>query len=246
MNSISRVQDYTTFGFGKKPGRNLEIAAFMYSALNLSGDFIDYRYDSRQEILGIVIGDIQGHGQMAFEQAEMIRKKLEEMNWEEIFKNPAMAFLLIRYTLLKREMQDTLVTAASIVIDSKNGHLHYSTAGHPPLVLLSAGDTCRYLNRSGGPAMISGFSAPYGSASIDLQPGDTLLAYTDGFCEMEGPDGRMLGMNFDDIFLSWIRESMRGERTENQGMSLVESLREFRGTNTFDDDLSFILARYGK
>ncbi len=168
------------------------------------------------------------------------------MAWEEIFKNPAMAFLLIRYALMSQEMQDTLVTAASLVIDSRRGQLHYSTAGHPPPVLVSSSGKSRYLKRSGGPAMISGFSAPYGSASIDLQPGDTLLAYTDGFCELEGQDGSMLGMNFDENLLNWIEKSMRGERTESKGISLLHSLREFRGSDSFDDDVSFILVRYGE
>jgi serine phosphatase RsbU (regulator of sigma subunit) len=67
--------------------------------------------------------------------------------------------------------------------------LAWASAGHlPPLLIAPGGGQVRLLDRPGGMALVPGPGAPHRAATLPLQPGSTVLFYTDGLVERRGID----------------------------------------------------------
>ncbi|WP_298795374.1 SpoIIE family protein phosphatase [Pseudonocardia sp. 73-21] len=76
-------------------------------------------------------------------------------------------------------------TALCATLDIRTGELHWSAAGHPPLMLIGPGDT-RYLDGGEGTLLgITGRPAYVGGRDV-MTPGASVLLYTDGLVERRG------------------------------------------------------------
>jgi phosphoserine phosphatase RsbU/P len=128
------------------------------------------------------------------------------------------------------------VTLLYGVIDARNRRFTYCNAGHPPALLLRNGE----VKDLGSDNMVLGVvpEEPYSQSVIDLQPGDTLLLYTDGL-----PDG----MNFagETFGRQRIIEAFRqgGETAEEVAQRILWELRKFVGMSSRTDDVTMIVAR---
>jgi hypothetical protein len=79
-------------------------------------------------------------------------------------------------------------------LDTSSGHLEWSCAGHPPPLLLRGRKVVAEL--SCDPALPFGLGAdPPETSSTDLEPGDSVLCYTDGVIEARTPDGDFFGLD---------------------------------------------------
>jgi serine phosphatase RsbU (regulator of sigma subunit) len=76
------------------------------------------------------------------------------------------------------------VLLARIHPETGNGEL--AGGGHPPALLIQACGTVDYLEAKGRPIGFPG-AGSYGTTGFHLEPGDTLVLYTDGMIEA-GPD----------------------------------------------------------
>ncbi|HMO87005.1 MAG TPA: PP2C family protein-serine/threonine phosphatase, partial [Lacipirellulaceae bacterium] len=68
-------------------------------------------------------------------------------------------------------------------IDTRTGTVEYATAGHPPPVIRGTDDRCRLLETGRGPLLGPYPNATYTPATDRLEPGETLVLYTDGLVE---------------------------------------------------------------
>jgi sigma-B regulation protein RsbU (phosphoserine phosphatase) len=84
------------------------------------------------------------------------------------------------------------MTLAILALEPSTGEFNYCNAGHNPPYLLRANGQVETL-LVGGPVMGILKNAPYSAASGVLEPGDTILLYTDGASEAEDPAGKDLG-----------------------------------------------------
>jgi anti-sigma regulatory factor (Ser/Thr protein kinase) len=79
-----------------------------------------------------------------------------------------------------------MATVAYLVLDPASGALAYSVAGHPPPLIVSATGDTRFLDggRSGPVGVVVG--GRFAEAADTLEPGDTVVLYTDGLVERPG------------------------------------------------------------
>ncbi len=75
---------------------------------------------------------------------------------------------------------------------AEHGILTYSSAGHPPPVLLHGRGAYELLER-GGPIIGLGGMAPFEEEKVKLAPGDKLVIYTDGITECQNKQGIFFG-----------------------------------------------------
>jgi anti-anti-sigma factor len=78
-----------------------------------------------------------------------------------------------------------VATAACAVLDQDTGRLTYSSAGHPPPLVVD-GDGTSYLHAGTGPALGLPGAGRRPEARWQLDPLSTLLLYTDGLVEARG------------------------------------------------------------
>ncbi|MEI6107667.1 MAG: SpoIIE family protein phosphatase [Opitutae bacterium] len=204
-------------------------------AATLGGDFFDIIQLSDTQC-GVLICDVMGHGVRAGLLTALIRGVVEE--FAPRAAHPAQVLAEINHGLLpiiRQTGSPVFATAFYGIIDTAAATLGYANAGHPPPLL-------RYGN--GGTVASLAFASPepaaglmddftYSGQTIAFGPGDTLLAYTDGFFEASNAEGVMYGEARLRALLSK-KSACSGAELIDQ---LIQEVVAFTGHANFDDDL---------
>jgi anti-anti-sigma factor len=78
-----------------------------------------------------------------------------------------------------------MATVVYAVLDPETGHLRFASAGHPPPLLAAPGGTATYLEGERCPPVGVASVAPPETV-VALEPGATVILYTDGLVEKRG------------------------------------------------------------
>ncbi|MCS6862450.1 MAG: serine/threonine-protein phosphatase, partial [Abditibacteriales bacterium] len=98
-----------------------------------------------------------------------------------------------RHLLPKLQQQRMMVTMLYGILDIREHTLTFSNAGQGYPLLCYNGES-QYLENSGIP--LGGFEQPmYDDCTIPIPPDATLVLYSDGFIEMVGANGELLGFD---------------------------------------------------
>ncbi|NET37751.1 MAG: PP2C family protein-serine/threonine phosphatase [Cyanothece sp. SIO1E1] len=180
--------------------QGVELAARCKTASRVGGDYYDFipaNYDQltakrpepkEASCWSFAIGDVMGKGV----PAGLIMTMLRGMLRAEVLNGHSPARILqnlnrVMYPDL--ENSNRFVTLFYSEYDPYTQILSYSNAAHnPPLLWRSATDTIKRLDTLG---MLIGLDtdAHYQDARIQLNPGDTLIYYTDGFTDALSQSG---------------------------------------------------------
>jgi len=159
-------------------------------AETVSGDFFDVAALS-EDVAGVFICDVTGHGVRAALVTAMIRALVEEL--KPIAHDPGMFLRKLNadlFTILKTTGSPMLTTAFYLVANWRTGVMRFANAGHPkPLfVHRPAGRVEPLVNASGKSQPALGlFEDPrYQTSEINLVPGDFVMLFTDGLYEVQG------------------------------------------------------------
>jgi sigma-B regulation protein RsbU (phosphoserine phosphatase) len=196
-------------GLPRVPG--LALAASYKTFGRAGGDYYDVfpaagahappRSDGRWSVL---IADASGHGPAAAVLVAMLSGILHAFPGEP--RSPVEMIEFLNRHLSARRLNGAFVTAIFGLYDPADATLTYATAGHnPPLLRHANGaDSITLHEEIGGIPL--GIDAQVGSneGAICLEPGDTLLLYTDGVIDERGPDHRPFGL---DGLIRVVRES---------------------------------------
>jgi PAS domain S-box-containing protein len=151
------------------PGGRAEVGGDWYDVVPLS-----------EGRLGVVIGDVAGHGVRAAAVMGQLRNALRAFAGEG-YAPAAMVQRLNRFVF--ENGPSDMATMCFAVIDPADGSVVAVSAGHPPVLLIPEHDPPRWLNGVGGPPVGVDPRAQYRVIESTLQPGDTLVLYTDGLIE---------------------------------------------------------------
>jgi len=130
--------------------------------------------------LGLVVGDVVGHGLAA--SAMMGHLRAVARHCLDSAASPAAVISELDHFAHQLDGGRT-ATVCVAVLDPTTGVVRYSTAGHPPPLLIAAA-AHRYLKAPRGGPLATG--ATYAEAAEQLAEGDLLLLYTDGIIERPG------------------------------------------------------------
>jgi len=160
-----------------------EIAAASQAAETLSGDYFDV-LDLSQGKLALAIGDVIGKGVPAALLMSIVQATVRALATP--FTQPAELAARLNHSVGRNTTQGKFVTFFCGILDSRNGTLTYTNAGHcAPIVVRSTGAVERL---EAGGAVLGVFSRwSYEQTSVTLWPGDRLLLFTDGITEAENP-----------------------------------------------------------
>ncbi|MFK4149354.1 PP2C family protein-serine/threonine phosphatase [Streptomyces sp. NPDC004065] len=154
-------------------------------ALNVCGDWYD-AVDLPHDRFAVAVGDVVGHGLMAATVMGRLRSALSAAT--RTVHGPAQALEVLG--LYARSVEGALAaTAVQVLVDCHSHLLIYSSAGHPPPVLLHPNGTCDLLDQATDPPLgARPEHVPRPQANKTYTPGDTLILYTDGLIERRGED----------------------------------------------------------
>lgn len=147
--------------------------------LQVGGDWYDV-VDLDAGRLALVVGDCVGHGLAAATVMGQLRSACRALLLEHL--SPGVALTgLDRFAARLPGAQCT--TAFCAVLSPDTGELLYSSAGHPPPILVHADGTERILDEAGTIALGVRPDWTRPEARLTIPPSATLLLYTDGLVE---------------------------------------------------------------
>ena len=161
----------------------VSVAALWRPAQYVSGDIYDVlQLDS--DYMGIFLADAVGHGVsaalMTMVICQSLTTTLTEGSSRQILE-PCEVLTRLNDQMIGRRLHPSrFATAVYAVIDCRSRRLAIAGAGHPPPLLLGEDGTSRALETSGG--LLGVFeNEQYDQVEMELNAGDRLLLYTDGF-----------------------------------------------------------------
>jgi len=155
--------------------------------IDLGGDFCSV-YQISDSKAGLLICDVMGHGVRSALVTGIIYVYAEELVRQADSPGDFLTALNQRLApVLSTEDEYLFVTAAYCTINLESGELSVAVAGHPlPFLIQPRLGKVSLLTGAGevmGPALAIEPDYAYKSTSVQLEPGDELLMYTDGICE---------------------------------------------------------------
>ena len=137
------------------------------------------------------------------------------------------------------ERFDSFFSIICMTLDVDQGLLTYSSAGHPPPVLVRSNGSTETLNHR-GPSIGIGCEDTISQQSIELQTGDKILLYTDGLLENRNSAGVFFGkQRFYEIV-----NKCRNESVQKIVESVYATAKDFRAQAKPEDDVSILGLEY--
>ncbi|MFH9415926.1 SpoIIE family protein phosphatase [Streptomyces rochei] len=178
-----------------RPGR-LRLAARYQPApagSQVGGDWYD-AFTLKDGALALVIGDVVGHDLTAAAGMAQLHGILRSLAWDHTGPPGAVVDRLDAAMPVITTVPLATLILARVEGDPDTGPwtLRWTSAGHPPPLLLSPDGTACYLEAGQGLLLGTGTGTDTGAGRPDathpLEPGSTLLLYTDGLVETPGSD----------------------------------------------------------
>lgn len=193
----------------------------------------------------LLLADVSGHGppvsQCALRLRELMRRNINSISQARLVEG-----MNEEFTNFNRD--GNFATAVVGTFFASTGTFQLCTAGHPQPLLFrqetqtwevfeTAPDSQRVSQLSGIPlGIVAG--AKYSQARFAIQPGDMILAYTDGLTETEVAKDQLLNT---EGLLSLIH-SLDASQPDRLLTNLLTALRQ-QSTGPSGDDLTVLLAR---
>lgn len=209
------------------------VAALLVPARQVGGDFYDY-LALRDGRLLFFIGDVSDKGipaalfmarvcgliRASGIAGELPEKILADLNTRLAEGNDACMF----------------VTLVCGVLDPADGRLRYASAGHEAPLMLRAQGAIETMATDNGPAIGIETVAEYRATETRMNPGDTLVLFTDGASEAAGADGLLLGSER----LGKLLAQAAGEPADRLVQRVVDSLADGSAGYQVEDDLALM------
>ncbi|MEM7182155.1 MAG: SpoIIE family protein phosphatase [Spirochaetota bacterium] len=207
-----------------------------FPMMEIGGDFIDvYHY---RDSLSIFMCDVSGHGVPAAFLATMVKMSLHECHKKKL--SPSHSLNHIRDSL-QGKMSNHFLSAIFLQIDLASGKSKIANAGHLPPILSQNGKGTRPLITSG---RVINETFPIDSKEIKfrLQPGDSLVLYTDGITESKNSQREMYG---EERLLQIIENNKNLSPTELCEVVYGSVIDFSENTDKkFNDDLTLFILNY--
>ncbi len=220
--------------------RTLELTGVCNPARMVSGDYYDFLSLS-ESALAFAIGDVAGKGisaalLMATIQSTM-RTQLSACNGSGPHLSAARLVSNLNRQLYATTAPEKYATFYFALYDDSNHSLTYTNAGHLAPILLR-GNTVTTLDSTG--TVVGAFPmARYGEKTIELQQGDTLVAYTDGIIEPENAYGEMFG---EERLKELLFKHAKDDSPEIIARTM-EAVNQWTGSSELQDDMTMVVAR---
>jgi sigma-B regulation protein RsbU (phosphoserine phosphatase) len=143
---------------------------------------------------GVLVADAAGHGPAASVLMAMLHAILHA--YPEVPENAAAVLDHANEHLCAKGIESSFVTAMFAIYEPRTHTFRYARAGHPPAILKDPGhdNPVRRLDEVGGVPLGVLPDITFEEATVQLEPGQSVVMYTDGITEAMSPDGTMFGV----------------------------------------------------
>ncbi|MCB9641052.1 MAG: SpoIIE family protein phosphatase [Myxococcales bacterium] len=219
---------------------NYQLVGESMAMEQVGGDYFDYLMLDEHH-LALVVADVSGHGVSSGLIMTMTRSVLRASLQEE--RSPAQILLRVNQLVSEDMLPRMFVTMLLLIVDLRDGHFVYASAGHDPLLHYQASShRVQRLKAPGSPLGMSKWARlkpRYRDAEGTLLPHDSLLLYTDGITETANAEGHQFEMERLEALL----QAYHNQPAEALLGQIFLSSARFRGPLPPQDDCTIILLK---
>lgn len=244
---------------------SLDLHGICRPARSVSGDYYDFLvfhddHEHRRDVtgVGLALGDISGKGISAallmatlhsavrayrfaseelFTDSARAATHSESLECGELFESPSRILALLNRHLYRSTQPEKYATLFLAHYDERSHRLTYSNAGQLPPFLLRADGSVKLLT-CGGTVVGLLDNMRYEQETVALEPGDLVIAYSDGVTEPENDFG-----DFGEDRLLEVVKQFRHEPLEVISAEVMRALDAWIGGGEQPDDITLVLAR---
>ncbi len=218
--------------------RGFEINARSIPAQEVGGDFYDFlRLDNDR--LGIVVGDVSGHGVSA---AMVMTAAMSAVRFAAEERENTDEVLNMVNSRLNKDIQNHMFVALFYgIIDAKRRQLRYTNAGQTMPYLWRQGKVMFLPQADNSDRFPLGIvkNTVYEQLTFELHPGDVLVFYTDGIVDE---------MNGHDEFYGFGRLSAAIDKHADLAPKemvdgIVAGMSAYAGNSNFHDDITLVIVK---
>jgi len=205
-----------------------------FPCLSVGGDYFDV-FPLSEGRTAFVIADVSGKGLGAAIVTTMLQGALSGMT---LGTDPARVFNHVNRFLCDHTEVGRYATVFFGILDNE-GHLEFINAGHPSPFLIRRGKAEEAFTEGSYPVGLVP-EAEYTAACLKLEPGDTLVLFTDGVTEAMDPDEELFGV-------PRLRQVLNGQLEcplEHLQKCILEAVENFTRGARQADDLTLLIVRY--
>ena len=147
----------------------------------VGGDWYDVIELGNQR-LGLVIGDVAGHGMAAATFMGQLRSAIRAYALD----TDGPANVITKLAGFSDRMHSRMATVIYATLNLSTWEVRFARAGHPYPLLLRSDGSATLLSETGGPPIGTVGGHTYDEQAVALSAGETLLFYTDGLIERRG------------------------------------------------------------
>lgn len=214
-----------------------DLAAISRPARQVGGDFYDFIPLPRQR-LGLVVADVSEKGVPAALFMALTRSLMRA--YASRARAPSRAIHRVNEFLVADSgTSNMFVTLFYAIWDPTQGKLHYANAGHNPPLIRRADGSLEVFPR-GGLALGVLPAQKWSEGEVLLQPGDILVAYSDGLTEAMNGTRQLFGMERLSQFL---KQPLPGDARQILEQ-LIDEVDHFTGGHPQSDDITLLVLQF--
>jgi len=215
--------------------KGYEFQGISFSCYEIGGDYYDFieRPDGR---MLIALGDVSGKGTAA----ALLMSSLHAAIHGQVAAGSSLDQLVssVNQYLAANTPTNRFVTLFAAELDPSQGKLTYINAGHNPPLIGRIDGSIEQLSSGGFPLGIIP-TAEFELGEMALDPGETLLIYSDGVSEANNIAGDEYGLDrLADVLKKNLNSSASGLRDK-----VESSLSSFTQTAPANDDITLVIVK---
>ncbi len=144
----------------------------------VGGDFFEL-FELGSGLVGILVGDISGHGVEAANAAALVKNTVRAFSAHD--RSPARVMQKVSEVMIKATEPAVFATAVFGILDVATGTFKYCNAGHPAPLVVKDDRVSELWANSGLLGAVPRFT--YSISTTNLEVGDICVIYTDGITE---------------------------------------------------------------
>ncbi len=239
---LAEAADYVCSLLPESLTKPVTVESQFIPSRKLGGDCFDY-YWLDENYLAVYLLDVAGHGLRAALPSVSVLNLLRSKAIPNInYHQPSDVLKALNNTYQMTYQNDKYFTIWYGVYNRSQGQLVYSSAGHPPAILISGDGQLAQANKLKTPGMPIGMfpEATYTDDSCLVEKSSSLYIFSDGVYEIPQPGGDIWGIdNFINLILEYNQHGFCHLD------KILDYVRKLNGSNVFSDDFSLLKVVFG-
>ncbi len=220
-----------SFKLKQEDADKVDIFASMVAAKDVGGDFYDF-FPIDDHRIGFTMADVSGKGVPAAIFMAVSRTLVKATGLRGLPSNECMT--IVNDMLCGESVDSMFVTVFYGIYDLSTGMIDFTNAGHNPPYILHADGTAEMLATKPNLVLGAVEGMPFTNESMQLNPGDAIVMYTDGVTEAENIDHDQFG----ESRLEAVLATLKGAGSEQIVETINAEVKKFAGDAPQSDDIT--------